>query len=253
MFVSAILIIIGVVGLYLFGLPVYLIGTVNMGNATGLFLSLLLMVCGIFRKAVVKLVKLMAGNVFGKWILGIGVTVAVVIAVLVVIESCLMISAAMDKPKEDDVTVIVLGCKVNGTSPSLTLKSRLDAAYEYLSENESANCVVSGGQGPDEGISEAQCMYNYLVNKGIDKSRIYREDKSTSTRENFEFSKNVIETEKLSDKVVIVTNEFHLYRAGKVADSVGLEHKSVPASTVWYLFPTYYVRELWGILYQWVF
>lgn len=253
MIASMIMIILGLLGLFLFGMPVLLIGTVNMGNATGLAISVVLLVCGMFRKTVGGMLSAVWKHKIGKVCLGFVTAVAVVIVVLVVVETFLIVRAALDKPTSDNVTVVVLGCKVNGTSPSLTLKSRLDAAYDYLCENESAKCVVSGGQGPDEGISEAQCMYNYLVDKGIDRDRLYKEDKSTTTRENLEFSADIIKAEGLSEEIVIVTNEFHLYRAGKVADSLGLSHKSVPAATEWYLFPTYYVRELWGILYQWVF
>lgn len=253
MIASFVMILLGLAGLFLFGLPLLLIGTINMGNATGIVIAMVLLVCGVFRKGVVKLIKGLWKFKAGKLCLGFMTVAMVVIVILAVVETFLIVRAALDRPTNDDVTVVVLGCKVNGTSPSLTLKSRLDAAYEYMCENESAKCVVSGGQGPDEGISEAQCMYNYLVDKGVDKARIYREDKSTTTRENLEFSAKIIESEGLSQEIVIVTNEFHLYRAGKVADSLNLSHKSVPASTLWYLFPTYYVRELWAILYQWVF
>ncbi len=252
MIVSIIMIVLGLTGLFIFGLPVGFIGF-NMGNSTGIVLSIMLISGGIFKKCVVKIIKAMSGSLLGKLCLGTGGLIVAVILVLAIVETCFIVSAALNKPQKDDVTVVVLGCKVNGTSPSLTLQSRLEAAYEYLVDNESAKCVVSGGQGPDEGISEALCMYNYLVEKGIDKDRIYKEDKSTSTRENFEYSKELINDKGLSDEIVIVTNEFHLYRAGKVADSMGLRHKSVPAATEWYLLPTYYVRELWGILYQWVF
>ena len=198
MIASIIMIVLGLLGLFLFGMPIGIIG-MNMGNATGIVIAVILLFCGMFRKFVGKILAVLWDSKAGKICLSFAGVVVAVIVVLVVVETFLIVRSALDRPKSQDVTMVVLGCKVNGTNPSLTLKSRLDAAYEYLSENESVSCIVSGGQGPDEGISEAECMYNYLVEKGIDKDRLYMEDKSTSTRENLEFSKAVIDKEGLSD------------------------------------------------------
>ena len=69
------------------------------------------------------------------------------------------------------------------------LRERLIAAQDYLDENPEAVCVVSGGQGADESMSEAQCMRTKTSTEhGIAPERIYMEDKSTSTRENIKFS-----------------------------------------------------------------
>ena len=110
--------------------------------------------------------------------------------------------------------------------------------------------VLSGGQGPDEGISEAQCMENVLIDMGIDGSRLIKEDKSTRTSENIEFSKNIIDERNLSGKVVIVTNEFHEYRAKLICEKQGLEFRSVSCKTPFYTFLTYYTRELMGIVLE---
>ena len=132
------------------------------------------------------------------------------------------------------------------------LASRLDAAYEYLTEHPDAICIVSGGQGPDESMPEAECMYLYLTEKGIASERIYQENRSTSTRENLLFSQEIIEAEGLNPEIAIVTNEYHEYRAGMVADALEMEYSAVPARTPLWLFPTYYIRELYGIIYEWV-
>lgn len=145
------------------------------------------------------------------------------------------------------------GCKVYGERPSITLEERLKAALKYLNANPDSACIVSGGQGADETISEAECMYLYLVNNGIAPDRIYKEDKSTTTRENLAFSYEIIKEHGLEEQIAIATNNFHEYRAGKVADSLGLEHGAVSGDTALWLLPTYYARELLAILYEWVF
>lgn len=117
-----------------------------------------------------------------------------------------------EKPLEEPSAVIVLGCQVRGETPSLMLARRCDAAFEVLEEFPEAVCVVSGGQGHGEDISEAEAMRRYLVDKGVSEERILLEDKSTSTKENLEFSAEILKTHGI-EKVIIATNEFHQYRA----------------------------------------
>lgn len=148
--------------------------------------------------------------------------------------------------------VIVLGAGVNGTTPSLILSERIQRAYEYLSANPDVICVVSGGQGPNEDITEAQCMFDHLTAKGIAPSRIWLEDKSTSTRENIRFSLDMIEAKTGTRPVsaAIVSNEFHLFRASLFAKEQGLEALGVPAKTGWLsLRVNYFLREIVGIWY----
>ena len=130
------------------------------------------------------------------------------------------------------------------------MRERLDAALIYLEENPDSQCIVSGGMGEGEKISEAECMYRYLIKKGIHSSRIIKEDKSTSTRENLRFSKKIIEERGLSKNIAIATSDYHQYRASKIAKTLGFSVGAVPGHTAWLLFPTFYVRELYGILYQ---
>ena len=158
--------------------------------------------------------------------------------------------ATRNKPSTP-VTLVVLGCRVYGTTPSLMLTERLDAAYDYLINNRDAVCILSGGKGDGENISEADCMYKYLTEKGISKDRLFKEDKSTSTRENIEFSLEIIKANDLNPKIGIVTNEFHQYRASKIAEKHGIEAYAVNGKTAGWLFPTFYIREMWGIMYEW--
>ena len=141
-----------------------------------------------------------------KWLLGGCATIVMIIAVLAVAETGCIVHANMRKPAEN-ATAVVLGCRVYGERARLSLVERLEVAYAYLIENPEAACVVSGGQGDGENISEAECMYRWLVAKGIDKERIYKEEASTSTDENIAFSKEVIRDNSLNERIVIVTSE----------------------------------------------
>lgn len=187
-----------------------------------------------------------------KWLVRTIFAVMVVIAALVVIESACMIRAAVKTPAENS-TVVVLGCRVYGERASLSLKERLDAARAYLTEHENAKCILSGGQGPGESITEAECMYRYLVSHGIEAGRLYKEERSTSTRENLLYSGMLIEEHGLNPAIAIVTSEYHEYRAGKIAGEMGLKYGAVPGRSAWWMFPTHYVRELYAILYEWIF
>ena len=143
--------------------------------------------------------------------------------------------------------IIVLGAGVNGTVPSMSLQDRIDAAYDYLAANPGCIGILSGGQGPGEDISEAQCMADRLTAKGIDKERLWLEDRSTSTRENIAYSLALIEekTGQRPQTAGILSSEYHLYRAGQVARGQGLAPVGIPAKTGWItLRLSYFLREI---------
>ena len=217
-------------------------GIFNVGNALGIVGSVLIILFGFYFDKIPFGVKT-----------GIFVFVAVALAVIVIPFSFNMVKYANYKAEDGAQTVIVLGCKVDGTVPSKYLYDRCRAAAEYLKENPDAVAVLSGGQGSDEAISEAQCMENVLIEMGIDKSRLYQENKSTNTMENIAFSNKLIEENGLSTEVVIVTNEFHEYRAKLFCDRVGLSFHSHCSHSSVFTFLTYYTRELLGIVKEHVF
>ena len=66
------------------------------------------------------------------------------------------------------------------------------------------------------------------------------------------FEAQIIEQNDLPDGMNIVTNEFHEYRAKRIAKKQGIDTGSIAGSTAWWLLPTYYVREMAGILYEWI-
>ena len=116
---------------------------------------------------------------------------------------------------------IVLGAQWRSSGPSKVLVYRLEKAVEYLKANPETKVIVSGGQGANEPISEAEGMAGYLQAAGIDGSRILKEDTSVNTHENLVNSAAYLD--KKEDSVVIITNNFHVFRAEKLAKGQGYQ------------------------------
>lgn len=143
--------------------------------------------------------------------------------------------------------LIVLGAQWKTSGPSKVLQYRLDKAVEYLKVNPDAKVIVSGGQGPGEPIAEAEGMARYLANAGIAGERIFEENTSVNTYENLRNS--TVYLDKARDSVVIVTNNFHVFRAEKLAygqgyqKATGLAADSYPPMQVHNL-----LREFFGVV-----
>jgi uncharacterized SAM-binding protein YcdF (DUF218 family) len=153
-------------------------------------------------------------------------------------------AAAGNAPPEDaDVTVIVLGCRVDGDTPTAMLAARIDASYQFLAERPGVPCIVTGGLGSGANLTEARMIYNELVKKGIDGSRIFLEERSASTYQNFLYSVPIIEEHSLPRNVAIVSDPFHQLRASLFAKQNGLEPYAVSSASSWRTAPGYWVRE----------
>lgn len=152
----------------------------------------------------------------------------------------------LNSPMENtDYTVVVLGCKIEGSSPSLMLRGRLDKAAEYLTANPQANVVVAGGVGEGATLSEAEVMKSYLVAQGIAENRIFMEPNSHNTKENIYNSFEVIKINNLSDNIVIVSDAFHILRGRIYAEKLEFEDISpLAANTPWYMITYYTLREI---------
>ena len=131
---------------------------------------------------------------------------------------------AQQKPSQHAQTMVILGSQVLGTPAvaSPTLADRLDVAVQYLNENPETKVVVCGGQGEDESATEASVMAKYLIDKGIDANRVYQEDKSRRTAEQFIFANRVLPL----GKTVVVTNDFHILRSIMLAKRSGIHDVS---------------------------
>jgi uncharacterized SAM-binding protein YcdF (DUF218 family) len=148
-------------------------------------------------------------------------------------------------PRNGDY-MIVLGAGLKKNKPTRALKYRIETAAIYAKENKNTKIIVSGGQGKDELISEAECMRIELVKLGIDENRIIKEDLSTNTYENMKFSKKMIQNVEATG--IIVTNDYHLLRSVKLAKKQGLNIVGLPAKTPSVIIPTAYIRECLSIL-----
>ncbi len=175
------------------------------------------------------------------------------IALILVLEA-LMLTAAYAKPEKDAVVVIVLGCGIYPDGNlTLSLKNRLDAAFDYLIEHPDADCIVSGGQGDNEPVSEAQAMQTYLISRGIDESRVFVEAESTSTEENLTFSLDIIEENNLSKQAAIVTSDYHIFRASILAKRLGIDAYGIPSPTPFPVWLSSQARECMAIIKTVVF
>ncbi|VEF46400.1 putative cytoplasmic protein [Bacillus freudenreichii] len=135
------------------------------------------------------------------------------------------------KPEADGTYeyAFVLGAKVNGETPSLSLQYRLEAALLYAKQHSHVKLILSGGQGTDEFISEAEAMKRYLVAHGIPEGRLILEKNSTSTHENIAFSKKLLPNS--VSGITIITSDYHLARARKIASRLGLQTDAVATET----------------------
>jgi len=182
-----------------------------------------------------------------KLLIPLRIIVALGLAFFLLVEG-IILAAGFGHPSAGLDYIIVLGAKVNGREPSGALRNRIQVAAEYLADNPDTLAVLSGGQGPDEGISEALCMYENLTAMGIDPARLALEDQSTDTSENLIFSRALIPEEDAT--IGIVTNNFHIFRSLALARGLGIEAEGVPVATSWISIPHYYMREFVGVMYD---
>lgn len=145
--------------------------------------------------------------------------------------------------------VIVLGAGIKGETISSSLQYRLDACLDYYEQFKEATIIVSGGQGEGESITEALAMERYLVSHGIPKDKIIQEDQSTNTYENFEFSKKYIEE---NEKVMVISNNFHMSRAKLIASRLDLEVYGYSAKTHGPTMINFYIREFFAYMKDFV-
>ena len=246
------LILAGLLALSLFVIPLFFGAYINIGTVTGIICSCMLLLYGLFFKKINQGIVFLYSKKVGRICCRILLILVAILVITVITETVFMIRGAGKCPDGTE-TVVVLGCRVYGDKPSLSMIERLDAAYEYLTDHPDTKCVLSGGMGEGENISEARCMYDYLVSKGISKERLFQEAESKDTFENLANTKRFLEEHGLNPDIAIVTSEYHAYRSSLIASQLGIKSTSIPAKTAWWLLPTYYVRELYGILHQWIF
>lgn len=253
---KAILIISGVL-CCLYGLAVNaLISSVNWFNYAGFFVGGVLIAAGIFLRQLHALVRRLP-----KVLAAVLCAAALAVLIHFAVFEVRAVQAAHAGPDPSARYLILLGAKVNGTVPTIEYQRRIDAALAYAGAHEELVIICTGGQGKDEKIAEAAAAYDYLAAHGIGPERLLKEEKSTSTEENFLYAKELIAAREgvaagrgnaagagtaeagLPD-IIVVTSAFHLYRAGLIAEKYGFANVSYLGSRgLAILEPHYYFRE----------
>ena len=151
--------------------------------------------------------------------------------------------------------LLILGCRVKGDTPDEMLRLRAKAAAKFLNEHKNVRAICCGGiVHEDQTKSEAQAIKEILLQNGIESERIFLEDKSQTTFENFVNAKKLIDslqTEK-EPEIAFISSEFHLMRASVIASLVGVKASSIPAPSPKKGRALYYVYEglVFPLLYR---
>ena len=162
--------------------------------------------------------------------------------------------AARAVPAYDKDYIIILGCSIDKRGGLLPLlRGRVNRAVRFAWEQEIATgkalrYVPSGGQGPNEIMSEGSAMGFYLMTHGAEEYEVIPEKQSRNTWENFCFSKKLIEEMTPHPKVAFATTNYHILRSGILANKAGLDAQGIAGDTKWYFWPNGVVREFFGIL-----
>ena len=188
--------------------------------------------------------------VFAKYTMGIFTAVLILGLLVVGATEAVIIKKSFGDPKQQVDYVVVLGAKVNRHGPSVSLRDRIYGAYEYATDHPDTILILSGGQGTDEPITEAECMFQELAEMGINPNQIRMEDKATSTWENLKFSLDLIEEETgiRPGKIGVLSSEYHLFRASLFAKACDVEFVGIPARTSrWGQRINHFMREVAGV------
>lgn len=166
--------------------------------------------------------------------------------------------------------IIIHGAGLDGPRPTPLLAGRIDKALElWKKQHQHGKFVVSGGQGADEIVSEAQAMRDYLLEKGVPAAAILMEDKSTTTWENLRYSLAVIRADRTSAAAddapaggsvtsndapadsefttAVVTSDFHVFRCAEYAHNLGIKADGIGSHTKGWYWPTAFIREFIAI------
>lgn len=244
----AIVLIMTGVAIFLNGVCLCFTANMTMGTALTVLLGMFLICGGVFYKKIVVLTRNGAGRIIKIMVIGL-------ICAELAFAGFIGGYGRMDTTTFKEDCVIILGAGVRGYNLTPGLKLRLDKSLEYIKKNPDAVVVAAGGKCAQEEITEASAMKKYLVENGVPEERILTEERSTSTRENMRFSKEILDS--CFDRpytVAFVTNEYHIYRSTQYAKLEGLgKANHLKTSTKWYSIIPSYIRESLAILKLWVF
>ena len=233
---------------FLNGSFLYMISNFNLGVVLTILLGAFLLACAVFYNRIHKISR----KGFFRYL-------RIFIIAAAIFELCLVSFIAIygqnDNVDYTEDAVVVLGAGVRGERITIPLRLRLDAAVKYHEKNPNALIVVTGGKGYQEAVTEASAMEKYLLSRGVKPEVIIKEERATSTNENMRFSKELLDSVLGDDySVVVVTNNFHIYRGVQIAKLEGFrEVYHLHASLQWYNYIPCYLRESLAVIKMWVF
>ncbi len=229
------------------GLALSVTANINLGVILTILLGAFFIVWSVFYDPIKRYTQ----KGFGKWIKCI---VALGLCGELLLIGFLAIYGQTDNITYQEDAVVVLGAGIRGEEVTIPLKLRLDKAVAYHEKNPDAWIVVSGGQGFQETITEAEAMKRYLMQCGVNSSVILKEEKATSTNENMRFSKEILDScfPDRDYKIVVITNHFHIYRGVYIAKLEGLgQVHHMKAALQWQNLVPCYLRESLAVLKMW--
>ncbi len=156
--------------------------------------------------------------------------------------------------EKENLPVLILGSKVDGTKPSADLQKRIDTAADWLLSHPNSVAVACGGKGTGEEVMEAEVIREKLLERGIKPDRILLENRSVNTEQNLFYAQKVLLENNLPSKeVLLLTDDYHLYRALLIAKQNGLTAWGISVSTPPLVFPALFARELFAVTKYFVF
>lgn len=156
--------------------------------------------------------------------------------------------------EKENLPVLILGSKVDGTEPSADLQKRIDTAADWLLSYPNSIAVACGGQGTGEEVTEAEVIREKLLEKGIAPDRILLENQSVNTEQNLFYAQKVLLENNLPNKeVLLLTDDYHLYRALLIAKQNGFTAWGIGVSTPPWIFPALFARELFAVTKYFMF
>ena len=204
----------------IYGFILCIMSNINLGVVLVVILGVFAINIGIFYEKIKELTKSGFFKFFKAFVIAI-------LCIEFILVSFIAVFGIVDNVSYNEDAVIVLGAGIRGDKVTLPLKMRLDKAIQYHSKNPDAIIVVTGGQGFQETVTEAYAMEKYLIEHGIERNKIIKEEKATSTTENMQFSKALLDKYfEESYSIVVVTNNFHVFRGTSIAIKTGFNDVS---------------------------
>ncbi|MBI4252629.1 YdcF family protein [Candidatus Uhrbacteria bacterium] len=126
--------------------------------------------------------------------------------------------------------ILVLGAGQIGNEPSSVFRARLDRARELYNREFAKLIIITGGIGEDFSVSDSRVGKEYLVQRGIPADALFIEERSRTTRQNIMGARDIINIQGVHTSL-LVSHDFHMMRAKKIARDLGLIVFSAPVRT----------------------